>query len=175
MAPLRNSNPLSHCRLLNRTYAFSDCVRFLCVEATTEIGYSCVKLFMIRFASPSFKNVSLAVSSEQKKISTYGRISSIHAFASGPVQRFPRKFTSNEISVPFSLNRLIISMAVRRIFSLNASVIPLVWKHLVLWNISFGSSSRLILSKEVCLLSYTTPGFSDKHHSHSSKSRDGHP
>ena len=35
-----------------------------------EIGYSSVKLFIISFAVPVFKKVSLAVSSEQKKIST---------------------------------------------------------------------------------------------------------
>ena len=48
------------------------------------------------FTSPSFRKVSLAVSSEQKKISTYGKICSIHSFASAPVQRFPLKFTSKE-------------------------------------------------------------------------------
>ena len=40
------------------------------VEATIEIGYSSVKLFIISLAVPVFLNVNLAVSSEQKKIST---------------------------------------------------------------------------------------------------------
>ena len=42
----------------------------LWVEATMEMGNSSVKLFIISLAVPVFKKVSLAVSSEQKKMST---------------------------------------------------------------------------------------------------------
>ena len=37
---------------------------------TMEIGYSSVKLFIMLLASPSFRKVKRAVSSEQKKMST---------------------------------------------------------------------------------------------------------
>ena len=47
------------------------------------------------------------------------------------VHRFPRKFTSKEMSAPASLNRRIISMPVLRHCGLSASVIPLVWKQRV--------------------------------------------
>ena len=60
------------------------------VEATTEIGYSSQKDFWISLIVPVFPKVSLAVSSEQKKISTYGRMASMHFLASAPVQRLAR-------------------------------------------------------------------------------------
>ena len=103
-----------------------------CVEAMTDIGYSAAKLFMISCAVPVLPKVSLAVSSEQKKISTSGRICSICLRALSPFHRFPRKFTSNEISAPFFLKRRIISKAVSKQCSSRPSVIPEVWKHLVL-------------------------------------------
>ena len=48
----------------------------------------------------------------------------MQALASWPLQRFPRKFTSKEISAPSFLKRLIISMALALICSPKANVIP---------------------------------------------------
>ena len=60
------------------------------VEATTEIGYSSQKDFWISSIVPVLPKVSRAVSAEQKKISTYGRMDSMHFLASSPLQRFAR-------------------------------------------------------------------------------------
>lgn len=83
----------------------------------------------------------------------------MHAFASSPVHKFPLKFTSKDISVPHSLKRFIISMAVSLVFCPSASVMPVVWKQRVEVNISSGKSSIDIWVNAVFFLSYTTFGF----------------
>ena len=92
--------------------------------------------------SPVFPNVRLAVDSEQKKISTMGKIFVMQSLASSPVHKFPLKFTSNEINAPFSLNFFIISIAFSLTGPPSPKVIPLVWKHLVFSYISSGKSSK---------------------------------
>ena len=104
---------------------------------------------MISSAVPSLRKVRRAVSSEQKKMSTYGRIVSMQALASSPDQRLPRKLTSNEIIAPAALNRLIISIAVARDSGQRASVMPEVWKHLADSKIESSKSSMLIFWKEL--------------------------
>ena len=77
----------------------------------------------------------------------------MHSLAWSPLQRLPRKFTSKEMTAPFSLNLRIISMPVMQHCGLRASVIPLVWKHLVEANRESSKSSMEILLMVECFRS----------------------